>query len=377
MRMIVFPYGYDCEPIIRHAGLLLPDYEIVALVSPGGWGMAGKKITLEDRGMTLNIYEKVQEVIEEFDSLFIPAFEVFDEEVENRLIDEMVELIPHLLNIVCVAHLTEKNRDKLCAACRCVNSSCAFLYFSENRKPKEYGLMLPDDKYPVLQTIDIPVVIVAGAWEKTDKFEISLALRRRFLDNGYSLIQVGSREGCEIFGFHSFPGFMFRKDVDSIDKIIYFNRWIARLTEEEQPNLVMISIPGAMQNFNEQFTRGFSMLHHQVFQAVTPDVFVLCTFFMEKLTEDLGDMSMFCEYRFGAPVDVFHMSNLLIDLNDSEESNRIITNSIYRKDVSKAVAKGAMISPIPIFNGLDSVECDRMFEVILEKLTPKEVQVVL
>lgn len=377
MRMLVFPYSHDCEPIIRHAGMLMPCYEIVALVSPGGWGLAGKKVTMGDSGVVLPIYEKVQEVTEEFDSLFIPAFEVFDEEVEDRLTDEMVRLIPHLLNVVCAAHFSDKNRKKLGDACRCSNPSCTFLYFLENRRPEEYGLTLPDEEYPPLQAINVPAVIVAGAWEKTDKFEISLALRERFLKNGYSVSQVGSREGCEMFGFHSFPGFMFRKDVDIIDKIIYFNRWIVRLTEEEQSDLVMISIPGAMQNFNEQFTRGFGMLHHQVFQAITPDALVVCTFYMPNITEDVGDMSTFCKYRFGAPVDAFHMSNLLVDLNDSEESNRIVTNSIYRKDVSEAVAKGAAISPIPIFNGLDSTDCNRMFEVILEKLTPKEVQAVL
>lgn len=38
MRLLVFPFGYDCEPVIRHAGLLEPRYQITALVSPGGLG---------------------------------------------------------------------------------------------------------------------------------------------------------------------------------------------------------------------------------------------------------------------------------------------------------------------------------------------------
>lgn len=41
MRLLVFPYGYDCEPIIRHAGLLEPCYQIAALVSPGDGGCLG------------------------------------------------------------------------------------------------------------------------------------------------------------------------------------------------------------------------------------------------------------------------------------------------------------------------------------------------
>ena len=80
MRMLVFPYGYDCEPIIRHTDLLEPCYEIAALVSPSGWGMAGKNITMGNDGTVLTVYESLEEVEEEFDSLFIPPFEV-DEEV--------------------------------------------------------------------------------------------------------------------------------------------------------------------------------------------------------------------------------------------------------------------------------------------------------
>lgn len=104
MHMLVFPYGYDCEPIVRHASLLEPCYEIVALVSPGGWGMAGKTITVGNNGAVLSVYESLDEVEEEFDSLFIPAFEV-DEAVENRLVQKMIKLIPNVSTVICAACL--------------------------------------------------------------------------------------------------------------------------------------------------------------------------------------------------------------------------------------------------------------------------------
>lgn len=377
MRMLVFPYGHDCEPIIRYADMLDSCYEIAALVSPGGWGLAGKNILLKGSKMTLLVHESLQEVTEEFDSLFIPAFEVSDEEVENRLIEEMEKLIPRLSNIICAARLTDVNRKKLKKVCHQTNPSCIFMDFSEYKDPNAYGLMPPTEKYPSLQLLDIPVIVVAGLWEKTDKFEISLALRKRFLQNGYHVSQIGSRDGCEMMGFHSFPGFMFRKDVDAADKIIYFNHWIWQMAQEEQPDLLLITIPGATQDFNEKFTRGFGLLHHQVFQAALPDALVMCTFYMPDSTEALKEISMFCKYRFGAPVDVFHMSNLFIDVNDSQERNRIVTNSIYRETVSEAIKKGFSNSSIHVFNGLDSVNCDRMFDVLIEKLIPRDVQAVL
>lgn len=371
MRMLVFPYGRDCEPIVRHAGLLEPCYEIAALVSPGGWGMAGKDITVVDSGAILPVYEKIQEVTEEFDSLFIPPFEVFGKEVENRLVDEMLRLIPCISHVIYASRLASENHKKLEEACLLSGEACSFIDFSEYKEPKVFSLAEPIEEYPSLIPLDVPVAVVAGWWERTDKFEVSLALREQFLKRGYHVSQVGSRDGCEMFGFHSFPSFMFRKDVDAVAKIIYFNRWIVEVARKERPDLLLVTIPGAIQNFNEQFTRGFGIMHHQVFQAVAPDILVMCTFYMSVSKKILEDMSRFCEYRFGVPVDAFHMSNLYIDVNESEVQNRIITKSIYRENVSEAIAKETAAS-IPVFNGLDIGECTKVAELILEKLVPEE-----
>ena len=377
MRMMIFPYGHDCEPMIRHAGLLDMRYEIAALVSPGGWGFAGKETAIGNTGIKLHIYERIQDVEEAYDTLFIPSFEILDEEVENRLVDEIIGIVPRLSHIICAANLMDANRKKLQDACCLSDSSCDFKDFSEHKMPKAYGLTEPIEQYPSLQALYIPVVIVAGVWEKTDKFEVSLTLREQFLREGYRISQIGSRNGCEMMGFHSFPGFMFRKDVDAIDKIIYFNRWIVQIAEEEQPDMMIITIPGAMQNYNEQITRGFGMLHYQVFQAVMPDVLIMCTFYMSIEKDALEEISKICKYRFGIPVDVFHMSNLFVDGNETEAQKRVVTNGIYRETVSEEIIKGTAVRQIPIFNMLDPADCGGMANVILEKLMPKDIQAII
>ena len=376
MRMLIFPYGHDCEPLIRHAHLLEPCYEIASLVSPGGWGLAGKTVALGDGKPMLTIHESPKEASEAFDCLFIPPFEAEDDEVENRLADEMGKLLPHVSHVICAARLTQANKEKLLKNCQQANPPCVFTDYSEPHALASYGLAAPAEKYPSLRLLDVPVAIVAGCWEKTDKFEISLALRERFLENGYRISQVGSRDGCEMLGFHSFPGFMLSKDVDAADKIVCFNRWIAELSEKEQPDLILITIPGAIQDFSEHFTRGFGLLHHQVFQAVLPDALVMCTFYMsDNFEKILRETSTSCKYKFGTPIDVFHMSNLFIDINDSEERDCIVTNSIYRETVSLSLSKKPADCPMPIFNGLEATECDRIFELLIEKLSPSDVRV--
>lgn len=376
MHMLVFPYGNDCEPIIRHAGMLEPSYEIAALVSPGGWGFAGKNIRLGSGRDMLPVHETFEEVTEEFDSLFIPPFETVAERVENRLVDKMLLLIPRLSHVLCAARLTEANRKKIAEACCHASQSCEFLDFCEHKTLESYGLTVPIEKYPSLKLLDVPVVVVAGLWEKIDKFEISLLLRERFMQDGYRVLQIGSRDECEMLGFHSFPQFMYQKDLDGAIKVTCFNRWIEKMVQREQPDVVLLTVPGALQDFNEQFTRGYGLLHQEVFQAVVPDALVMCTFYVSESLQALEDISVSCKYKFDIPVDVFHMSNLYIDVSDSEEFSRIVTNSIYRETVSETVAQKFRDSYIPVFNGLDPDECDRMYGVLIEKLAPKDVRAV-
>lgn len=288
----------------------------------------------------------------------------------------MLLLIPQLSHVLCLAQLTEENRKKLKETCSHFRKDCTFEDFCEYKEVEVDRIGLSTDKYPSLQPLNTPVVVVAGMWEKTDKFEISLSLRERFIKDGYQVSQVGSRVGCELLGFHSFPGFMYQKNMDGIAKIFCFNRWIQQLVQREQPDVVLITIPGALQDLNEQFTRGFGLLHYEIFQAVVPDALVMCTFYMHESSKVLEDISTLCKYKFDTEVDVFHMSNLLIDLNDSQEFKRIVTNSIYRETVSEAIVQKYKNSDIPIFNGLNSEECDRMYEVLIEKLIPKDVQAV-
>ena len=53
-RLLIYPYDLQFCPIVRHKKLL-EDYEIMALVSPRGWGLTGKDGGSADNGGELGI----------------------------------------------------------------------------------------------------------------------------------------------------------------------------------------------------------------------------------------------------------------------------------------------------------------------------------
>lgn len=115
-----------------------------------------------------------------------------------------------------------------------------------------------------------------GVTNKACKFEIQLSIRENLQSKGYKISQIGSRNYCEFLGFHSFPGFMYNRNLSESEKIILFNNYIKRLENDENPDLIVIGIPGGIMKRNDTFTSYFGIFAYEISQAVTPD-YVICS----------------------------------------------------------------------------------------------------
>jgi len=374
MHVGVYPYSSEFDPLIRHANLLDPSFQIVALIAPTGWGMTGKQITNEAQDGKWIVASEFEPFLSNIDTVFIPDFHV-DENVETKIIKKLEVVIPNLQRIICAANLAVRNKEHLKALC--VQSGCMFEDLNTQRELEEYGLVKQIAQHPSIHPINTPILVISGLWEETDKFELSLALREMFVKDGYNITQIGSRNCCELFGFHSFPDFMFDKHTDATDKIVYFNQWIKRLESIEKPDIIVLAVPGALQNLSEQVTRGFGVLPHIVFQAVVADFFLFCTMYGADSIEPLQELSTMCKHKFGCEIDMFHMANTYFDLIASEMNKQAVLNRVYRETVSQAIEENCKNSPIPIVNALDQPSLDVLYRSIINKLSGEDVQIVL
>jgi len=373
-RVGIFPYSTEIDSFLKHIQMLKPSYQVCALISPRGWGLSGQIVASGCGKKEWAINSDFESIINEIDTLFIPEFNV-DDAVETQLIEEIAIVIPRLKRVISSAKLIERNISRLRETCEL--SGCRFEDLNRLRNPEDYGLTRYIGINPPLERVKVPVVAVAGLWEETDKFEVSLALREKLINNGYCVTQIGSRNCCEMLGFHSFPGFLLDAKICAVDKVVYLNRWIKQLESSEKPDIILLSVPGCIQNLNESFTRGFGILHHFVFQAVTVDFLLFCTMYDFDSIKFLQELSLICKYRFGAEVDCFHMSNLCFDLMSSHERNKVIVNHVHRNTVNEALERSFTNSPIPILNLTDRISLDRLYEMVIDKLSSKDFQVTL
>ena len=95
------------------------------------------------------------------------------------------------------------------------------------------------------------MVFVASVIENTNKFDVQLGLRKFLQEEGYKVSQIGTKEYCELFGFHAIPEFMYANQLSEADKIVWFNRICKSIELQEKPDIFIIGVPGATMVFNE------------------------------------------------------------------------------------------------------------------------------
>ncbi|AGK99602.1 TIGR04066 family peptide maturation system protein [Clostridium pasteurianum] len=358
-KVMIYPFDIESAPLIRHNNLI-NEYDIVAAVSPNGWGFNGKDIGNVDSGELINL-----KISSDFDESLKNCDTVFFNE-PSRNIDFNKFIFPHIMkavnslkNIICTIELEQKIINEISSIC--TKNNKLFKYFPNKDM---------DTKKPLsekIYTIDVPVIFVVGLSERTNKFEIQLNLRENFKKMGYKVSQIGSRHYCELFDFHSFPRFMYSTLITESEKIILFNYYIKSISIKENPDIIVIGIPGGTMPFNYEFTNRFGILAYEISQAILPDVVALSLPY-SNLSKDFFDLiSKSYKYKFGYDIDCYNISNSYFNLQGSQlaRTPQYITLDYKFIDEKKKIYTDINT---PIYNILNSEDPEKMAEFIINKL---------
>ena len=365
-RIGIYPYGKEAEPILRHVNLLANQYRITALASPRGWGLTEKKIDLHN-GTILKVKNNPRDISDEIDVLLIPDFNAA-ENIEIQFVDRILEGIEEIHTVLCAKNFSKESLKKIENHPCIISGSCSFIYLNRYYTQKEEDFSTREELNG-LENIEVPVIAISGIMENTDKFEISLIIRELLIKSGYKVSQIGSRSYCELFDFISFPQFMLNPQIDEIKKVYLLNDFLKQIINKEKPDVLIITIPGGIQSFSDEFPEKMGILPFLAFKAIQPDYMILCTLYGEYQLDYFKEISRFCYYTLGCPVDCFHMSNLVVDIVDSKHDKKLSTYAVFRDLVTKAVYKIICWKPqIPVVNLMEENDKDKVYKYILAKL---------
>lgn len=357
-KLLVYPYDIEFAPVIRHAELM-KGYEIAGVCSPSGWGLAGRDageaVYAENTGIIVK--SNFEEMLESCDTvLFSESKEKLD--FDKYIYSRMLKSIDAGKNLLCAIEMDKAVADQIGELCK--SKGVYFKHFN-----REAPLDTPyEGDMNRIHSINTPVIFVIGIAGFTGKFEIQLSLREKFLKEGYRVSQIGSRNYCQLFGFHSFPHFM-NCTIPEVEKVYRFNAFVKQIEERENPDVIIIGVPGAVMPYNNDFTNGFGITAYEISNALTPDAVVMSLYYADYVEEYFTLTSTSMRYKLGLEVDCYSISNVAFD-----------NKSDFRRNPDHIILKSSLINDkkkftglsIPVFNILNRSDADKMGDHIINKL---------
>ncbi|MGE5630834.1 MAG: TIGR04066 family peptide maturation system protein [Caulobacteraceae bacterium] len=362
-KAVIYPYDNESSFLFKYNDLNMK-FDAAVAVAPNGWGLTGKDVgKISGSGhIGIKVNNSFEDCYGGSDSIIIA-----DSNMElnfDIIYDNIANEVKKGKNVICMKRLEEEHYQSLYDICR--SNGTAFEYLKGDDRMIAAGVY--DE---TLLDIKSPVIFVAGVTRRTGKFDLQLALRKEMLEAGYKVSQIGTKNFCEIFGFHSFPDFMYSSTMNEATKIIMFNRFVKAVESSEKPDVIIIGIPGGVMPINKQFTDGFGVLAFLAAQAVKPDAAILSVLYEDYLPEYFREIDNFCKYRFGYNVDCFNLSNIKFDYQQSGDSGKkcysVIDSSFINEKAEKCSSCGK-----PVYNLLNSIDMKNMSTHIINLLSGDE-----
>lgn len=175
-----------------------------------------------------------------------------------------------------------------------------------------------------LKRINVPVVGILGLGEYCKKFSCEIALRHYFMDKGYSVLQLGSKEYSQLFGFQNMPEDIFKQNISITKKTLFFNQFLYQAYKEADPDIIILGIPEGIMQVNHRIFNNFGEMASIVGQAVQIDIGMLCVYYQDELNEQyskyIEKIRNYCRYKLNCPTNYIHISNTYSQTDENDEA---------------------------------------------------------
>jgi len=340
----IYPYSKRDVQFFRYASLL-KEVQPVYAVSPPGWGLCGHDVTDIDGGQPsgVKITEDLEQALQNSEILIITSFENYGGE-DGGLKDTLKTAIQFKKPVMLLYPAKTTEEKEL------LKKSVQLGLLCWSAEQHHEHIIIPKEELYHCEDLKAPVTMIIGQGPYTGKFETQLGMRQELLNRGFKISQVGSRPCCELFGFHSFPSFMFSNELNETRKILAFNYFIKQIEKAEEPDLLIVGVPGGVMPVIEKIHNNFGMLHVEVSAALEPDLVIYNLYSNGYTTKYYEKSSELISNRLNhVQISCFIVSNSWIDYSAYTESDefRVIT---FRELCDKIIEKPKDVPAISILD---------------------------
>ncbi len=144
--------------------------------------------------------------------------------------------------------------------------------------PKVGQAQLPHFRMGKLYRISKPVLGVFGTSSSQGKYTLQLELRKRFLEDGYTLGQIGTEPNSELLNMdYSFPiGYNSSVNIQGHDVIRYINHIINRICIEKDADIILIGSQSSVIPYDIGSLSMYPVKQYSFLLGTQPDAVILC-----------------------------------------------------------------------------------------------------
>lgn len=339
-KALVYPFDQQFLPLIE-TNSLPPHLELVHCVSPKGWGFAGKDIGYVAYGphQGVDISDDFESALASVDvAIFFPYQNYLDR--ERSLLPKIHQAIKLQKEIYCCCPLDDNEKSMFIQQAE--RAGTTFHYFDNKDLdiPLDVDLIL---RHKTLRPITVPIVAIASIMEFSGKLALQLKFAQYMRSQGYKVSVITSKPYAAFIGAHPVPDFLFSASHSESNKILLFNAYVKYIQHTEEPDLILISIPGGLLPVKDDETSWFGITAFEVTRAVTPDASFLISHFENFEPSHIEELVTMFNYRFSLNINAIILNNMMVDFVESKHM------SYVQDDV---VAGGSLIShsDLPVFN---------------------------
>ncbi|MEA4922666.1 MAG: TIGR04066 family peptide maturation system protein [Eubacteriaceae bacterium] len=370
-RIMIYPYDSNMTDVLR-SNRFCDKYKEIYLCTMKGWGLVGNNPGIADGGTLIN----EMEVEDSFENCLKKVDTVVFVESDKELLKgkyvypQMYTAASARKNII---DLLENNEiqeeiERYCIECE-VNYSPFRrhdLNIEMNDHVKKEGLI----------ECNVPIVVVAGETVNSKKFAVEYGIKEELENQGYNPILVGSKAYCEFLGDLSFPDFMLRHNINDIEQVLMFNRFINKIGKDA--DVIIIGIPGGIISCTDYLYGDFGILAYKVFQSINVDFFVFNVLYEEYYPSFFNEMQMFINKRFSTNVDVFNICNKHIDWEKVETAKprQIPFLSLTTESIESEIKLMNRGNNTPIVSSGNISDMKEIVELLVKKLEVEEKKII-
>lgn len=317
----LFPFSAENLAVVQYFNKLQNTYELVKLISPTGFAFSGYDAGFSAAHSNIGII--VEDTLDTTDS----SWSVLIVTDINDEIDTLKKL-----KAMYMKQSLEAGK-KVQYYPRCHSPILKEILDLKEQYPMDINIFQSTYDYEKLMAdkekdissseITIPIIFVGGLLEQADVLEVTLKLTECLKSTGMNVVTFCKSELAPMLHCNSIMSIITDNSLTEIQKIEYIHTVFKEIEIQNFPDIIIVEAPDAIMRYNVRLSNGYGILTHILAQAISFDYFICCMPFELAQKSFIDMFSRDIRVRLGYAINSVHASNIILDLAESFEKNKI------------------------------------------------------